>query len=396
MKCFFLLLCLWVALPACADDDAPEVRAVWATRWDFKSPEDVEKIVYNAASLGCNRIYMQVRGEATCFFRNSVEPWAWELTPGGVESLGTQPSWDPLATMLAEAKRYGMEVHAWANVLPAWKQDKAPPKGAGHVLSLHPDWIMVDRRGRVMDVEDLDFYAFLNPAIPEVREHIRKVFRDLAAYYPGLHGIHLDYIRYPGEMGNYSHDSYSLSSFAKYSDGKKPQEAPDLWVNWRVGQINQLLAEIYRAVKKENGDVIVSAATEDDYQEAREKNGQAWLSWPDLGLVDELVPMAYQHNMLRYERHLGYCLREKRPRHGSIIVGLYPALKWRKAEGYSKQTLEKQVDLARQYGAEGICLFAYSLFFPEHKANSWALFVREELFEDTKPLPGALMKLRRP
>ncbi|MBZ0258472.1 hypothetical protein K8I31_20565, partial [bacterium] len=55
-------------------------RAIWVTRWDFKTAEDIAVIINNAKSLSATDVLFQVRGNATTFYPSKLEPWAWELT----------------------------------------------------------------------------------------------------------------------------------------------------------------------------------------------------------------------------------------------------------------------------------------------------------------------------
>ena len=66
------------------------------------------------------------------------------------------------------------------------------------VIKQHPDWYNVNAKGEsaVDKPAYVDYYKFLDPARPEVREFVRDTVRELAAI-PGLTGIHLDYIRHP-------------------------------------------------------------------------------------------------------------------------------------------------------------------------------------------------------
>jgi len=55
------------------------VRAIWVTRWDYRTADDVKKIVHNCGSLGMNTILFQVRGNGTVFYPLCIEPWAEEF-----------------------------------------------------------------------------------------------------------------------------------------------------------------------------------------------------------------------------------------------------------------------------------------------------------------------------
>ena len=366
---------------------AKEVRALWVTRWDYRTPEDVRAIVRNAASVGFNCLYFQVRGEATCFFKSEVEPWAWELAggaaakPGSVADTGRDPGWDPLARAIAEAKQLGVELHAYMNVLPAWKREETPPPSSGHIYVTHPEWLMVDERGRRMTPKTHKFYAFLNPALPEVRKHLISVFGDVARRYPGLAGIHLDYIRYPGDVkGDFSHDSYSLEAFKRFSGGLSPRQAPEQWQTWRAKQINLLAYELSREIRRANPALEVSAAVVANYERAPAQYGQRSLEWAGRGFVDTLVPMAYHHDEASFQGYLNTFLASTRPKRGKIVVGIYPNPQWAE-KGYTLETMARQIALARRMQADGVAIFSYQLLFPDHQPNAWAKHLqRKECF----------------
>ncbi len=66
-------------------------------------------MVRTARDHGFNTLLVQVRGRGDAYFTSSLEPRAAELQ--------RQPaSFDPLATVLAEAHEAGLRVHAWVNV----------------------------------------------------------------------------------------------------------------------------------------------------------------------------------------------------------------------------------------------------------------------------------------
>ena len=183
----------WFILDA-LEPPQPPVRALWITRFDYTTPEDVSSIVSNVAAAGFTDIFFQVRGNATAFYRSEREPWAYELSGSRVERVGTDPGWDPLQRALDTARPHGLRVHAYINVLPGWKGLEDPPAAAGQLWTAHPEWFMVDSLGGKM-LPTSGWYAFINPVLPEVREHLRGIVGELCRY--DVDGIHLDYIRYP-------------------------------------------------------------------------------------------------------------------------------------------------------------------------------------------------------
>ena len=58
----------------------PPVRALWVTRFDYATPEDVCSIIDNVAGAGFTDVFFQIRGNATVFYKSRLEPWAYELS----------------------------------------------------------------------------------------------------------------------------------------------------------------------------------------------------------------------------------------------------------------------------------------------------------------------------
>ena len=59
---------------------------------------------------GINAIMFQVRAEADALYESKMEPWSRYLT--AEQGRAPQPYWDPLAWMVEECHRRGMECHA--------------------------------------------------------------------------------------------------------------------------------------------------------------------------------------------------------------------------------------------------------------------------------------------
>ena len=111
-------------------------RALWVTRWDYRTEADVKRAVSEAASLGVTDLIWQVRGQADAYYKSALEPWGEELLrdlPPGTK----EPKADPLAIAVSEAHARGMKLHAWVNVMPLWK-GTTPPKSMVHPFYLHP------------------------------------------------------------------------------------------------------------------------------------------------------------------------------------------------------------------------------------------------------------------
>jgi uncharacterized lipoprotein YddW (UPF0748 family) len=334
-----------------------EVRAVWVTRWDFRTQGDVERAIRWCAGVGLNRIFFQVRGRADALYRSSIEPWAEEL--GGMD-----PGFDPLATAIAAARAAGVELHAWINTLPGWKGGTAP-RNPRHLVHARPEWFLVDRTGKRHLLEESD-YTILNPCLPEVRAHILSVVEDIVTRYP-VDGLHLDYIRFVGRKPGPGHDvgfdPRTLALFRKYSGGS-PSDFPAEWDRFRTSAVDTVVYRIADAVKSLRPGCVVSVAAIPDYTRAVRGLFQDVARWRDRGWIDEIYPMTYEKDEGVFAYRASSALRRSAP--GSVIPGIGAHL-----HDNAGRTV-RQVDAARRLGARGYAIFAFANLFPSpsHESRS--------------------------
>lgn len=347
-------------------------RAVWVTRWEFNSPNSLRKIMANAASIGLNTVYLQVRGEATVFYKSAIDPWAIELHKERMDQMGVDPGWDPLAVAIEAAHANGLKLEAYVNIMPVWQHKTPPPANSGHVFVEHPEWLMVNRQGKRMDPSKNHFYACLNPVREDVRAYLVSVVRELATRYPQLDGIHYDYIRYPSEAGDYSYDKASLADFARRHHDLTPARSPQRWRRWRCENIDRLLGDMRAALKEAAPQMNISAATYAGYKTAVNAMGQRWLDWGEKGLVDDVVPMLYEGNMANFEKALDRFFKDGGPQ-GHLIVGIAPPKKGKECD---TAKLNAQLALIEGRHADGYAIFSYSALFPRHAPNDSANAVK--------------------
>ena len=278
------------------------IRAIWVTRWDFKTVADVQRVMENCKRAGFNTVLFQVRGNGTALYRSRIEPWADELG-------GRDPGFDPLAVACAEAHKRGLALHAWVNVMPGWR-GKEPPRDRRQLYHAHPDWFWRDAQGRR---QPLGWYQSLNPCYPEVRRYIVSVMHEIVARYP-IDGLHMDYIRFPNEWNasyprgasvpDYPRDARTLAMFRK-ATGQSPEGAPRQWNDWRTAQVTQVVRDIRRMIAKTKPRVKLTAAVGSEPKEARRNHFQDSRGWIAAHLLDAVYPMNYAADHALFDRRVG-------------------------------------------------------------------------------------------
>lgn len=391
-----LIFAVLSALPAEAAKRETQVRAIWVTRWDYKTPADVKRIIHNCAAMRFNVILFQVRGNGTVFYPSDIEPWAWELTSEGPETTGKDPGWDPLKLAIKEAHRRGLELHAYVNVFPAWLSKKYPPRDSGQLWWEHPDWFMCDAAGNRMVPRDKeldegvkrDWYSFISPGVPAVQDYLADLFGELAKNYD-IDGLHYDYIRYPREihevapgyearekkLGNWSYDPVSLARFSKETGVVAPDLDLEKWIEWRAAQITEMTRKVSERVREYRPNIVISAAVMADPEDAYRTKMQDYVTWMEKGYLDAAITMNYTgDNELFTERC--NALLARRPERGWIVPGM--------SLGGKAEQIRTQVGITQELETDGFAGFAYSHLFDRdngHKPKPLA----EELADGLMP-----------
>jgi len=180
---------LIVALPLAAQRKR-EFRGAWIQcvngQFQGLSTEAMQKtLAYQLDELqkdGVNAIIFQVRPECDALYESKLEPWSRFLT--GKQGQAPSPYWDPLAWMIEQCHKRGMELHAWINPYRA-KTKGTTALSATHIARQHPDRVF-----------EYDGQYILNPGLDENRAYICEVVADIVERYD-IDGLHIDDYFYP-------------------------------------------------------------------------------------------------------------------------------------------------------------------------------------------------------
>ena len=288
--------------------------------------------------------------------------------------LPVRSAW--LETAIPLATEAGLEVHAWMWCMPC---------SIDRVIKEHPDWYNVNAKGESAWDKPayVDYYKFLDPARPEVREFIRDTVRELAAI-PGLTGIHLDYIRHPDAIlpsglwskygivqdkvyppYDYGYTDYSRKLFRQKAGVDpitlKDPEANAAWLQYRLDSVVDLVND-YLVHAAHAGGKKISAAVFPGQSRARTMVRQDWGRFK----LDAFFPMLY-HTFYEAGPEFVKTYTEeavrtvKQPVHSGLFVGPLDAAAY-----------TQTIDMARAGGAAGVSIFDAGAM----NAERWALFAK--------------------
>ncbi len=323
------------------------VRALWVTRFDYRTEDDVRRIVAETSEAGFNTLMFQVRGNGTAFWRSSLEPWADELG-------GRDPGFDPLAVAVEAAHARGVELHAWVNVMPSWR-GATPPSDPAQLWNARPDWHWFDRGGTRQPLVD-GFYVSLNPCLPEVRRYLVDVFRELVAGYE-VDGLHLDYVRFVDDLVEadaYPRDPRTVALFFS-EHGRMPRaEGDDAFARWKGEQVTKLVRAIRAMVDEERPELILSAAVGAVPEGPADRHHRDSAGWAREGLVDAVFPMNYAKDPAEFSRRADAWRRLGSP--VRVVTGVHVG------PDRPPDVLARLLAHAVQRSPH-VCLFAYSFLF---------------------------------
>lgn len=261
---------------------AKEMRAVWiTTAWGLDWPQsdysiESQKQQYIAyldkfSELNINAVFFQVKGMGDAFYTSPYEPWSVAITG----TRGKDPGYEVLKFMIDEAHARNIEFHAWMNPYRiATRASSGTPYPALH-SSVDSKW--------VVSHEKIQIY---NPALPEVRERLVDIVKDLISKYE-VDGVHFDDYFYPAPSaaGQMVPDQ---SDYEKYGAGYSSIE------DFRRGNVDNAIEAVHNMIVATKPGVVfsVSPAAGRDYNYNTMFADVA--KWNQEGWVDIVIPQLYQ------------------------------------------------------------------------------------------------------
>lgn len=321
---FFLLL-----LPLSGHSE--NIRGVWVVRHNMNNAALVDQFLEFSQRYGFTDLFVQVRGRGDAFYESAYEPLAESVAPG----------FDPLAYLMQQNEKYSFRIHAWVNVFYFWSSNKLPLSET-HLLHQKPEWIVYPIHHDSSATPDSLYQnrrnaegLYLSPLLPEVRAHLVNVVMDILKKYP-VHGIHLDYIRFPGH--HYDYTPLARAEFKKkyYLDPLDFQGNPnkfvenfgqagyqlfyERWAQFQRDGLSEFVRMLAGHVHFENPTLILSAAVKPDLEKAHWEFFQEWDRWLKEGWLDWALPMNYTPDGNRFARRMETIAH--RAHSGKILMGV--------------------------------------------------------------------------
>ena len=337
-----------------------------------KQKEDFIKILDYYQSLNFNAVIVQIRTSGDAFYPSKYAPWSRYLTGKEGQKPNTQE--DPLAWMILEAHKRGMEFHAWLNPYRATMNLDTKLLSPEHDLFKYPNWMI-----------KYDTKYYYNPGLPEVRAHLVNVIREVVQNY-NIDAIHFDDYFYPYKVPKLEFGD--SASFKKY--GKPGQKLDD----WRRENVNILVKEINQVIKTEKPWVQFGISPfgvwrnkDKDPNGSNTRAGQTnyddlyadVLTWMKNGWIDYLIPQLYwsmDYNLASYRELVNWW--SKNSYNTKIYIGNGPY----KIRDNTDKAWDNPMEIPNQVG--------YSKNIPNMAGNAY--FSAKSMYQKNRDVADLLLK----
>lgn len=328
-----------------------EARSVWLDRGTIvatKNPRGMADLFEKLKSAGINIVYFETNNAGFAMFPSNIA----EQNP---ETKG----WDPLGTAVNEAKKRGMEIHAWMWIFAKGNTRHNPIIGrdadyAGPVLTKHDfNWALATASGALVPPKQHEYW--IDASNPQCRKYVKDEIAEVINRYQ-VDGIQLDYIRYPfNNKGSECGFNWLSRTRFEQESGLSldllDDKTRELFIAWKTHQVNQLVKEVSDMVRSQRPKLRISAAV---YAFPRRMRinaiQQDWETWVSNGWIDTLNPMTYAATPQDLSIMANYCRESTEDK--SLV---YPGVAVMRVD---MAGLIEQLDTARGAGTLGTTMFA--------------------------------------
>jgi uncharacterized lipoprotein YddW (UPF0748 family) len=354
-----------------------ELKAVWISYLEFLSygkggfTEDsfintVDTMFDNVVDLNMNAVVVQIRPFGDAMYDSSYFPWSKYISG----TQGDDPGFDPLEYMVEAAHERDLEFHAWLNPYRVTLANT-------DYSSLSEDnparvWYEDDDESNDRNVLSFDGNLYYNPASKEVQTLITNGVKEIVRNYE-VDGIHFDDYFYP-VLGTKYASRFDCVEYVTYlSECKADDIVPVTIANWRRNNVNTLVKNIYKSIKKIDstvqfgispGGFIDSLFTDAGYY----VDIKTWLS--SNGYIDYICPQIYwtfSNSKNPYDTILNKWLSYRTSSTVKMYVGIANYRAGSSLESDWKnddEVLKNQIEYGRDTGlVDGFIFFRYDYFY---------------------------------
>ncbi len=358
-----LLAFLLFLAPSASAQTSPAdegVRGVWLTNVAsdvLNSKENIASAMDYLAANGFNVVFPVVWNKGYTLYPSQVmvdyfgEDFRQDLSYTGQQR-------DPLAEVVAEARRVGLEVIPWFEFgfAASFSQD------GGHIIRRYPEWAAIGTDGKLVVKNGFDWMNGLHPGPQGLMLDMMQEVLDTY----DVDGVQGD-DRLPATPSEAGYDSYTKALYLAETGRTAPNNTKDNdWLIWRGSKLTQFLGRMYRQVKAADPDLYVSLSPS-HFQFGFVEYLQNTPQWIDSSYVDLLHPQLYRNTIGSYQNLVretvgptptsggGYVPPSFRNRLAPGVLGGTGSNPGRNDQAYLRQAAEYN----RSFGIPGEVFFFY-------------------------------------
>ena len=359
IKIIISIVLVIVIIPVFSVSGEECFRGLWITSSSLFSKNEIDEVIRTAEEKKFNNLVIQVRARGDAYYRSDVVPIPEEIKI---------TEFDPLEYFISEAHKRDIKVHAWFNVFILWSSP-SKPKNKDHIFYLRPDWFCKSYNELITNSVNLNSsneIVFISPGIKSVQEYLLSVFNEVIERYD-VDGIHLDYIRYPGENFGYC-DVLKKNFYLQYNYDPLQIEVQqddlinslgeegylnlkEKWNNFRAKHITDLVNRLKIQMNRKKASLVLSAAVIPNIYRARNIFFQYWDDWINKGYVDFVIPMNYEISLKTFKENAEYMV--KYIDNEKIVMGV-------SAYNQNKYKIASKIFILRSMGINSFCIFSYN------------------------------------
>ncbi|MCH8494582.1 MAG: family 10 glycosylhydrolase [Balneolales bacterium] len=337
---------------------AEEIRGVWIT--NVASPmmynkDSIAEAMDYLASNGINVVFPVVWNKAETQYPSQIMLDQYGVL---IEDVFQIQGRDPLAELITEAHRNGMEVIPWFEYgFAASFGDQT----GGRLIQQNPHWATRNSAGQFFSKNG--FY-WANGLHPEVQELMLSLIHEVIDNYD-IDGVQGD-DRLPAMPSEAGYDDFTVELYRSEHGGNNPPAGylNNDWMLWRADKLTNFLGRLYRGVKEKDENLIVSMSPS-HYNFSLREYLQDVPRWLDSNYVDMIHPQLYRGTADAYLTELKGVVG---PNPGSVGGYVKPQDRHKLAPGiltrsgntvYGPQVISQMISHNREYGINGEVFFFY-------------------------------------
>ena len=318
-----------------------EHRALWCHSAFGPAGMEWDEAIRILAENGFTAILPNMLWGGVAFYESRVLPVAPDVKEKG----------DQIAKCLAACRKYGVECHVWkVNWNMGWR---APREFMGRMKKEGRTQVSFGGQGQD---------RWLCPSHPENQRLEVESMVEVATRYD-VHGVHFDYIRYPGREHCFCpgcRERFEKQIGRKIAnwprDVRADADLEQKWFDFRRSHITGVVEAVARRLRKERPKCKISAAVFRNWPADRDNVGQDWKVWCDRGLLDFVCPMDYTPHDLEFESKVEQQVKwaGKVPCYPGIGLSVWP-----KKSNINR--LIDQITITRKHKTGGFTIFEYRM-----------------------------------